>query len=124
MSASDLGALILAAVALVAVAALAVVCARLARLSRELAATVEAISAQVPAAVGELVEAAHLAGDQVDRLEGLIRTGGSIADTVDTATHATLRAISGPVIKGAALATGKTRAASRLRGRGIDERGV
>lgn len=117
MSASDLAALILAAVALVAVAALAVVCGRLARLSRELAATLQATAASLPAATDELVEAARIAGEQVDRLEGLIRTTGSIAGTVDTATHATLRAISSPVIKGAALASGTTRAARRLRGR-------
>jgi hypothetical protein len=121
VSASDLVAVILAAVALVAVAALAVVCARLARLGRELAATVDTLAATVPAATAELADAARQAGDQVDRLEALIRTGGSIAETVDTATHATLRAISTPVIKGAALASGTSRAARRLRGRSGNE---
>jgi len=124
MSAIDLAAVILAAVALVSVAALAVVCARLARLGRELTSTVEALSASVPDAVGELVAAAHQAGEQVDRLEGLIRTTGAIAQTVDTATHATLRAISSPVIKGAALASGTSRAARRLRGGGGRRQGV
>jgi hypothetical protein len=124
MSASDMVAVILAAVALVSVAALALVCGRLARLSRELAEAVAEVSTSVPAATRELVEAARIAGDQVDRLEALIQTTGSIAGTVDTATQATLRAISSPVIKGAALATGTTRAARRLRGRGSGEQEV
>jgi hypothetical protein len=124
MTAMDLAAVILAAVALVAVAALAVVCARLARLGAELRTTVEALSASVPGAVDELVSAARLAGEQVDRLDALIRTTGAIAETVDTATQATLRAISSPVIKGAALASGTSRAARRLRGGGTREQGV
>jgi hypothetical protein len=121
VSAADLAAVILAAVALVATAALAVVCARLARLGRELTAAVEAVRDVVPAAADQLAESADRAGRQVDRLESVIRTTGAIADTVDTATQATFRVLSNPVIKGAALASGTGRAARRLRGRG-DER--
>ncbi len=123
MSAADLVAVILAVVALGAVAALAVVCTRLARLAADLQATIATIQEIVPAAVDDLVDASERAGTQVDRLEGVIRTTGSIADTVDTATQVTMRALSNPVIKGAALATGTSKAARRLRGRG-GERGA
>jgi ABC-type transporter Mla subunit MlaD len=120
VDAVDLAAVLLAVVALGATAALAVVCARLVRLVRTLEDTVAEVRATVPPAAAELGDAARRAGDQVDRLEGLIRTTGSIADTVDTATQATFRVLSNPVIKGAAIASGTGRAARRLRGR--DER--
>jgi hypothetical protein len=121
LSAVDLAAVILAAVALVATAVLAVVCVRLARLGRELAAAVDAVREVVPAAAEQLSESADRAGRQVDRLEAVIHTTGAIADTVDTATQATFRVLSNPVIRGAAIASGTGRAARRLRGR-PDER--
>jgi hypothetical protein len=117
LDAVDLAALLLALVAVAATAVLALVCARLARVARTLEDAVADVRATVPAAADELSEAARRAGDQVDRLEAVIRTTGSIADTVDTATQATFRVLSNPVIKGAALASGTGRAARRLRGR-------
>jgi len=117
MSALDLAAVMLAIVALVAVGVLAVVCARLTRLVRELRESVGQVSAVVPTATAELSDAADRAALQVDRLERLISTTGSITDAVDTATQVTLRALSSPVIKGAAIASGTRGAARKLRGR-------
>jgi ABC-type transporter Mla subunit MlaD len=122
VNAADLAAVILAGVALVATAALAVVCARLARLGRELEAAVEAVREVVPVAAEQLSQSAERAARQVDRLEAVIHTTGAIADTVDTATQATYRVLSNPVIKGAALASGTGRAARRLRGRSDERR--
>jgi type II secretory pathway component PulJ len=121
MDAVDLAAILLAVVALAATAALAVVCTRLARATRELTAAVEEVQRVVPAAAHDLSDAADRAGRQVDRLEAVIHTTGAIADTVDTATQATFRVLSNPVIKGAAIASGTGRAARRLRGRPTDE---
>jgi hypothetical protein len=124
MSAIDLAALILAAVALVAVVALTLVCARLVRVVRELqSATTDFRASAEPAAV-DLRDAALEAGRQVDRLDDLIRTTGNITTTVDQATQATFRALSNPVIKGAAFASGTSRAARRLRGNGATKRGA
>ncbi len=117
MSGIELAAILVAAVALVATAVLAVVCTRLVTLNRALADAVDELRTALPAASRDLADAADRAGRQVDRLEDLIRTTGSIAETVDTATQATLRVLSNPVIKGAALASGTGRAARRLRGR-------
>lgn len=117
MSANDLAALILAAVAVAAVAVLTVVCLRLGRLTAELRQVVDDLRAEARPAVGELVAAADAAAAQVDRLESVINTTAHVADTVDTATQVTFRALANPVIKGAALASGTGRAARRLRGR-------
>jgi ABC-type transporter Mla subunit MlaD len=121
MNAVDLAAVLLALVALGATAALAVVCTRLARATRELTAAVDEVRAVVPSAAQDLSDAAERAGRQVDRLEAVIHTTGSIAETVDTATQATFRVLSNPVIKGAAIASGTGRAARRLRGRSTDD---
>lgn len=121
MSATELAAVMLAMVALVATAALAVVCGRLVRLTRSLQATLDEVRADMPAATSELADAAARAARQVDRLEDLIHTTASITEKVDTATQATFRVLSNPVIKGAALASGTGRAARRLRGRGEED---
>ena len=97
------------------------VCARLAGLVRELQVAVAEVTSVVPAATSELSEAAERAAFQVDRLERLISTTGSITDAVDTATQVTLRALSSPVIKGAAIASGTRGAARKLRGRPRDD---
>jgi ABC-type transporter Mla subunit MlaD len=121
VDAVELAAILLAVVALAATAALAVVCARLARVTRELTDAVDEVRAVVPPAARDLSDAADRAGRQVDRLEAVIHTTGAIADTVDTATQATFRVLSNPVIKGAAIASGTGRAARRLRGRGAED---
>lgn len=121
MSATELAALMLAAVALVATAALAIVCGRLVRVTRSLQATLEEVHQSVPTATARLADAADRAARQVDRLEDLIHTTASITEKVDTATQATFRVLSNPVIKGAALASGTGRAARRLRGRGEED---
>ncbi len=72
-------------------------------------------------AIDELRAAAADAADQVDRVDALVEVAGAIGDRVDTATEATYRALTSPVIKGVALASGTRRAAQRLRG-GDDRR--
>lgn len=115
MSAVDLAAVLLGIVTLVAVAVLAVVAARLSRLSAQLARTLAQLHEVTPGAVRDLTDAADRAARQVDRLEDLIGVTASITDRVDAATGATFRALSNPVIKGAAITRGTTRAARRLR---------
>ena len=51
----------------------------------------------------------------VDRLENLIDVASSVTGTVDSATAATVRVLSNPVIKTAAIARGTRKAARRLK---------
>ncbi|HKY14851.1 MAG TPA: hypothetical protein VJM33_07980 [Microthrixaceae bacterium] len=117
MSAIELTAVLLAVVALVTVAILALVCARLVSITRELRRALDEVTRTVAPAAIDLRDAADRASGQVDRLDDLVRTTGHITETVDTATQVTFRALANPVIKGAAIASGTSRAARRLRGR-------
>lgn len=123
MTASDLAAIICAAVAVVSIAALVIVAARIDRSAKVLAAVTEQMRVELSAAA-EAVErterAAVSATDQVDRLDSLIRTAGSVTDTADAATQAAFRVLASPVIRTAAVASGTRGAARRLRGRRTD----
>ncbi len=123
MSASDLAAVICAAVALVSIAALVVVVARVERSAKVLATITEQMRielAAAAAAVERTERAAATATDQVDRLDSLIRTAGSVTHTADAATQAAFRVLANPMIKTAAVASGTRGAARRLRGRRLD----
>ncbi len=115
MSASDLALVVLSVVALAAVGVLAVVSVRLTALVADLRASTESFVAQATPLLEEISRSAEGAADQVDRLDALIGTASSLTDGVDTATTATVRMLSHPVIKTAALAKGTKRAARRLR---------
>lgn len=88
---------------------------------RRAAEDLEAAGAELRAASGPLIEelaaAARRAAGEVDRVEHLLDLSTGIARRVDGTTGATYRAITAPVIKGAAFAEGTRRAARRLGGR-------
>lgn len=67
--------------------------------------------------VAELALAAERAAGEVDRVEHLLDLSEGIGQRVQGATGVTYRAITTPVIKGAAVAEGTRRAARRLGGR-------
>ena len=104
-----------AVVALLAALMLAVLVVQLRRAVSELRGAVVEFGERSGPALDELVRAARSAGGQVDRLDDLISTASAVTDAVDGATQATVRALSHPVIKTAALAKGTSRAARRLR---------
>jgi hypothetical protein len=117
MTALELLTVVVAFLALAAAAAFSLLAARAARLAHALAeATAEFEAVAVPA-VEELRAAVDRSTGQVDRVEDLVELAAIIGERVDTATEATYRALTSPVIKGAALATGTRRAARRLRER-------
>lgn len=117
MDALDLLTVLCGVLALGAAVALSLTCVRLAAAARSLEAATTAFSDAALPAVEELRAAASDAVDQVDRVDALVEVATAIGDRVDTATEATYRALTSPVIKGVALATGTRRAAQRLRGR-------
>lgn len=117
MDALDLLTVVAAVLALGLCATAALLAARLLRASRELEAAAAVFLQQAVPALDELRDATDRARDQVDRVDALVEVAGAIGDRVDTATEATYRALTSPVIKGVALASGTRRAAQRLRGR-------
>lgn len=116
MDALDLLTVLSGVLALGLSAAAAVLCARLARSARALEAAVRQFEDEAVPAVQELRAAAGRATGQVDRIDDLVQVATAIGDRVDTATEATYRALTSPVIKGVAIASGTRRAAQRLRG--------
>lgn len=67
--------------------------------------------------VGQLASSADAAAGEVARVENILDISTGIAERLDGTTGATYRAITTPVIKGAAFAAGTKRAARRLGGR-------
>ncbi len=110
MSAMDLVAVtaaVLGAIALVAgCLAFFAAAARLRTAAAELEAAGEAFRAAAEPLVEELSSSADRAAGEVDRVEHLLDLSTGIAERVDTTTEATYRAITTPVIKGAAFAGG------------------
>lgn len=117
MDAVDLITVLCGVLALVAAAALALVCSRLVRAVRALERATATFEDEAVPAVQQLRSAAERAVGDVDRLDDLLDVATAVGERVDTATEATYRALTSPVIKGVALASGTRRAAQRLRGR-------
>ena len=118
MTALDLLTVICAVLALAAAAVLSVMAARAARAARDLEAAARRFTDEALPAIEELRDAAARATSEVDRVDDLLEVAGSIGGRVDAATEATYRALTSPMIKGVAFASGTRRAAARLRGRG------
>lgn len=90
---------------------------RLRSAAEELEAASEAFREAAEPLVSELALSARRAAGEVDRVEHLLDLSDGIGQRVQGATGATYRALTTPVIKGAAVAEGTRRAARRLGGR-------
>jgi hypothetical protein len=115
MSGTDVVLVALTVVCLLAVAALAVTVVQLRLGLRSLRVELQRFRETAVPAAGDLSSSAQLAAHQVERLENLIDVAGSMTETMDSATAATVRVLSNPVIKTAAIAKGTRRAARRLK---------
>lgn len=123
MTALDLLTVLCAVAALGAAVTLSLLSARVLRAAHDLESATAAFEAAATPAVEELRAAATRAVDEVERMDDLLELASSIGRRVDNATEVTYRALTSPVIKGVALASGTRRAATRLRG-GRDGRGA
>jgi uncharacterized protein (DUF1697 family) len=122
MSALDLVVVLLGVVALGATVTMVLVGVRMHRATREAERSVRELDevrarfeAEAAAALEELHATVVRAGRQVDEVEALVDVAHAIGERVDTATGVTYRALTSPVIKTVALASGTRRAARRLR---------
>ncbi|CAN5706445.1 hypothetical protein BH10ACT3_BH10ACT3_03140 [soil metagenome] len=120
MTALDLLTVLCAVLALAAAATLSVLAGRALRSAQQLDEATRLFTEQAIPAVEELRAAARRATGEVDRIDDLLEVAGAIGDRVDSATEATYRALTSPMIKGVALASGTRRAARRLRGASVD----
>lgn len=120
MTALDLLTVLCGVLAIGAAVVLSLVSARLLRAVGDLDRATAAFEEEAAPAMVELRDAVQGAVAEVDRIDELVQIAGSIGGRVDTATEATYRALTSPVIKGVAIASGTRRAARRLRGQEHD----
>lgn len=115
MSGTDVVLVALTVVCLLAVAALAVTVVQLRLVVGTFRHELREFSDRAVPAATDLSASAQLAAHQVDRLENLLDVASTMTDTMDHATAATVRVLSSPVIKTAAIARGTRKAARRLK---------
>ncbi|MFI5043535.1 MAG: hypothetical protein ACHQDC_01975 [Acidimicrobiales bacterium] len=115
MSAIDLLTVLGAVATLVAAVVLALLSSRLLRAAEALESATRAFEDEAIPAVTELRAVVRTASGEVDRIDDLLDVATAIGERVDTATEATYKALTSPVIKGVAIASGTRRAAQRLR---------
>ncbi|MCO5319010.1 MAG: hypothetical protein M9942_11290 [Microthrixaceae bacterium] len=121
MSAMDLVAVVAAVLGAIALAggcvAFFAAATRLRAAARELEAAAAAFADAAEPLVEDLNSSVERAAGEVERVEHLLDLSSGIGRRVEGATGATYRALTTPVIKGAAVAEGTRRAARRLGGR-------
>lgn len=127
MSAVDLAAVVVTVVCLAVVAVLVLAVVSLMRTMRDLRITVDQLRHSTLPMVDDLATTVARAGNELERVDGLIDRAERISTTVDHASRLTYRAVAPPLIKTMSFVAGASRATWRLRGRGahraIDVRG-
>jgi len=115
VTAADLAAVIVSVVALVAVGVFTWATSMLLRTMRDARRAVEEIRLEALPALRSAVAALSDATVEVERVEEILDAAEAISSRMDGASRAAYLALSKPIIKTAAVATGTRRAARRLR---------
>ena len=117
MSALDLAAVVAAVASLGVVVALTLVVLRLARTTEALAAVLVEVRDEALPALRDATAAVDASREEAERVGEILDAAEALSHRVDGASKAAYVALSRPVIKTAAAASGAQRAARRLRGR-------
>ena len=117
MTATELAALIVAISSVVAVVLLAFGFLSISRTLKEVRLAVELLRTETVPVVAELGETVRAANVELERVDSLLGTAESISGTVDSASRLAYLALSNPVIKALAVASGTGRAARSLQRR-------
>lgn len=117
MSAVDLAAVVVTIVCLVVVAVLVLAVGALIQSLRQLRLTVDELRRSTLPMVDDLATTVARAGDELERVDGIIDRAERISTTVDHASRLTYRAVAPPIIKTMSIVAGASRATWRLRGR-------
>jgi hypothetical protein len=115
VSAGELAVVLAAVLCALGFAALVVVLYRVLQATRELRDELVRLRQDTEPLLEDLQTAVDDARDDLDRFDRLLGSAESISAHVNGATRVTRMALSAPVIKTVALASGTSRAASRLR---------
>jgi ABC-type transporter Mla subunit MlaD len=115
VTAGDLAVVVAAGLCALGFAALVVVLWRVLQAVRELRDELTWLREDTQPLLDELQASVEDARDDLDRFDRLLGSAESISSHVNSASRVTRMALSAPVIKTVALASGTSRAASRLR---------
>jgi uncharacterized protein YoxC len=115
VTAGDLAIVLAAVLCALGFAALVVVLGRVLQAIRELREELARLRRDTQPLLEELQASVDEARDDLERFDRLLGSAESISSRVNGATRVTRLALSAPVIKTVALASGTSRAASRLR---------
>ncbi len=115
MSSADLAAVVVTVLSLVASAALVAALVLVVSTLRRLRAALATLNDETLAVVDDLQRTVARSADEVDRVHDLVGTVEAISARVDGASRLATAALSKPVIKTVAVASGTSKAAKRLR---------
>ena len=117
MTAGELAIVLGTVLCAIGFAALVVVLVRVLQSVKELQAEVARLRSETGPLLADLASAVDDARDDLDRFDRVLGSAEAISANVAGASRVTRIALSTPVIKTVALASGTSRAASRLRGK-------
>lgn len=115
MSAADLAAVVVTIVCLAVIVVLVIAVQALVRTIRELRATVDDLRGATLPMVDDLHTTVSRAGQELERVDGIIDRAERISTTVDVASRLTYKAMAPPLIKTMSFVAGAGRATRRLR---------
>ena len=115
MRAADLAVVVITLLSVVSVLALLVALQLVWRTLRDLRRALHDVHEQAAPLISELEAAVSDAHEELGRVDQLIGSAESISATMDATSRLAYRALSAPMIKTVALASGTSKAAKRLR---------
>ena len=115
MTAVDLAAIVVTIVCLAVVVVLVVAVQALVSTIRQLRSTVDELRGATLPMVDDLRSTVSRAGDELDRVDGILDSAERISTTVDVASRLTYKAMAPALIKTMSVVAGAGRATRRLR---------
>ena len=115
MSGADLAAVVVTIAAVAACTVLVISAWALLRTLRQAGNALERVANEAPVALADLRRAAVQADEELGRVDGLLDRADRVSGTLEDASKLAYLAVTNPVIKAAALASGVRQGARRLR---------
>ena len=117
MTGTEMAAMIVAIASVAGVVLLGVALLAMHRTLREMRCTVELLQQETKTVISDLSDTVEAANYELHRIDRMVGTAETISGTVDAASRLAYTAVSNPMIKGLAAASGTGRAAKSFRRR-------
>ena len=117
MTGTEMAAMIVAIASVVGVVLLAIALIAMNKTLQEMRRAVERLHAETKPVIEDLADTVAAANYELHRIDRMVGTAETISGTVDAASRLAYTAVSNPMIKGIALASGTGKAAKTFRRR-------